>query len=123
MNQMKKILIVDDDEDLLVSMKSLFTKNGFDIAVTISCDEGFSILNSFKPDLIFLDLNVGDEDGREMCRKIKEDADFKHIPVVFISSDHEALKLYNEYGAASFLEKPLQFSSLLNIVNNPDNLN
>ncbi len=120
---MKKILIVDDDKDLLVSMKALFKKNGFDIAVTISCDEGFLILNSFKPDLIFLDLNVGDQDGREMCRKIKADADLRHIPVIFISSDHEALKLYNEYGAVSFVEKPLRFSSLLNIVKDPGNLN
>jgi len=119
----KKILIVDDDKDLLVSMKALFKKNGFDIEVTISCDEGLSILKSFKPDLIFLDMNVGDQDGREMCKKIKEDADYKHIPVIFISSDHEALKLYNEYGATSFIEKPLQFSTLLNIVKDPSNLN
>ena|SRR5258708_33123286 len=112
---MKKILIVDDDKDLLVSMKALFEKNGFDIAVTISCDEGFLILNSFKPDLVFLDINVGGQDGREMCKKIKEDADYKHIPVILISSDHEALKLYNEYGATSFIKKPLQFSMLLDL--------
>jgi len=120
---MKKILIVDDDKDLLVSMKALFKENGFDIAVTISCDEGFLILNSFKPDLIFLDMNVGDQDGREMCRKIKEDAEHKHIPVIFIGADHEALKQYREYGANSFVEKPLQFSTLLGIVKNPGSLN
>lgn len=120
---MKKILIIDDDEDLLVSMKTLFSKNGFDIAVTISCNEGFSILNSFKPDLIFLDMYVGDEDGRAMCKRIKEDAEHRHIPIIFISADHEALKLYNEYGATSFVGKPLDFSKLLYIVNHPDNLN
>ena len=120
---MKKILIVDDDKDLLVNMKALFKKNGFDIAVTVSCDEGILILHSFNPDMIFLDLNMGDEDGREMCKKIKEDADFKHIPVILISSDHDALKQYNEYGASSFVKKPLQFSSLLDIVKNHSNLN
>ncbi|MDP4150155.1 MAG: response regulator [Bacteroidota bacterium] len=120
---MKKILIIDDDKDLLTSMKSLFSKNGFDIAVTMSCDEGLSILKNFKPDLIFLDMNVGDEDGREMCKKIKEQAEYSHMPVVLISSDHEGEKQYKEYGANSFVKKPLQFSTLLDIVKKGDNLN
>lgn len=120
---MKKVLIVDDDEDLLISLKALFKRNGFDIAVTTSCAEGLLIMHSFKPDIIFLDLNVGDEDGREMCLKIKEDADIKHIPVILISADHEGLKQYNLYGATSFVEKPLQFSMLVNITHNSSKLN
>jgi DNA-binding response OmpR family regulator len=120
---MTKILIVDDDEDLLVSMKSLFKKNGFDIAVTLSCAEGLGILKSFHPDLIFLDMLVGDEDGREMCKQIKDQAEYKHIPIVFISADHEALKLYREYGANSFVKKPLKFSTLLGIAKDQTNLN
>lgn len=119
---MKKILIVDDDKDLLVSLKALFKRNGFDIAVTISCAEGLLIMHTFKPDLIFLDLNVGGEDGGEMCRKIKEDADLKHIPVILISSDHEGLKQYKVYGA-TFVEKPVQFTTLVNIANYPSHLN
>ena len=120
---MKKILIVDDDKDLLATLKALFIKNGFDIAVTISCSEGLVIMHTFQPDLIFLDLNVGGEDGRDMCRKIKEDADLKHIPVILISSDHEGLKEYQLYGATSFAQKPLQFTTLVNIANNPSHLN
>ncbi len=120
---MTKILIVDDDEDQLVSMKALFKQNGFDIAVTLSCDEGLGILKSFQPDLIFLDMNVGDRDGREMCKQIKEQADFKHIPVIFISADHDALNLYREYGANSFVQKPLRFSTLLGIVKDRRYLN
>ena len=120
---MKKILIVDEDRQLLESLKALFETNGFDIAVTISCAEALIIMHSFKPDLIFLDLNVGGDDGREMCRKIKQDAELTNIPVILISSDHEGLKQYNLYGATSFVEKPLQFSSLVTIANNPSNLN
>jgi DNA-binding response OmpR family regulator len=120
---MKKILIVDDDKDLLTGMKSLFKKNGFDIAVTLSCHEGLMILKSFKPDLIFLDMFVGDEDGREMCKKIKEDAEYSHIPVVFLSADHDRKQQSKEYGADSFVEKPFQFSTLLNIVKKATNLN
>jgi two-component system response regulator VicR len=120
---MTKILFVDDDRDLLISMKALFKQNGFDIAVTLSCDEGLGILKAFHPDLIFLDMYIGDQDGREMCKQIKEQADYRHIPIVFISGDREALKLYRDYGANSFVEKPLQFATLLEIVKDRGNLN
>jgi DNA-binding response OmpR family regulator len=46
---MTKILIVDDDNDLLASMKALFKQNGFDIAVTLSCHEGWESLRPFTP--------------------------------------------------------------------------
>ena len=61
---MKKILIVDDDEDLLTNMKSFFKRNGYHVVVTKSCDEGLDIFYSFQPDLVLLDINVSDQDGR-----------------------------------------------------------
>lgn len=114
---MKKILIVDDDKDLLANMKAFLSRRGYDIAVTITCDEGMQIFNSFKPDLVFLDINVGGQDGREMCQKIKAGADSRHIPVILISAIHSDLQLYQSFGADSFVKKPFQFSSLLDALN------
>jgi CheY-like chemotaxis protein len=56
---MKKIMVVDDDKDLLVVMKGFLRRAGYDVVVTTSCNEGLEILASFKPDLIFIDVNVG----------------------------------------------------------------
>ncbi|HMH22478.1 MAG TPA: response regulator [Puia sp.] len=115
---MKKILVVDDDKDLLVNMKAFLKRQGYEVAVTTSCEEGLQILNSFKPDLIYMDIDVGKEDGREMCRKIKSQAEYKHIPVILISANHDALQLYKDYGANAFLEKPFQLSSFLSTLQN-----
>jgi CheY-like chemotaxis protein len=112
---MKKIMVVDDDTDLLAAMKGFLIREGYHVTVSTSCREGLVSLASFKPGLIFLDVNVGIEDGREMCRKIKTLADHKHIPIVLISASDEALKTYKEYGASSFLRKPFQPSQLLNV--------
>ena len=112
---MKKIMVVDDEKDLLALVKGYLTKAGYDVAVTTSCKEGADILASFKPDLIFLDINVGSEDGREMCRQIKSLADHKHIPIVLISANDDSLKTYKEYDADSFLKKPFQSSQVLDI--------
>ena len=112
---MKKIMVVDDEQDLLAAVKGFLKRSGYDVAVTTSCEEGLGILNSFKPDLIYLDVNVGTEDGREMCKQIKSLAEHKHIPIVLISANDEALKTYREYQADAILRKPLQPSELLNM--------
>jgi DNA-binding response OmpR family regulator len=113
---MKKILVVDDDKDLLTALKSYFTNKGYDIAVSITCEEGYLLINSFKPDIIFLDINVGSQDGRVMCQRIKSQAQYKHIPVVFISANQEAVKLYRNYGANASLGKPFELSELETII-------
>jgi DNA-binding response OmpR family regulator len=113
---MKKIMVVDDDKDLLVAFKALLKRQGFDVAVTASCEEGFEILASYKPDLIFLDINVGNDDGRNMCKRIKTQAEHKHIPVILISANDEALNTYTKYGADSFLKKPFELVKLANVL-------
>ena len=113
---MKKILIVDDDEDLLVNLKSFFKRNGYFVAVTKSCDEGLEIFYSFQPDLVLLDINVGDQDGREMCKKIKTHAGYQHIPVILISANHDDLKFYTDYGANATIEKPFESLRLLHLI-------
>jgi CheY-like chemotaxis protein len=112
---MKKIMVVDDEKDLLAAVKGVFEKAGYDVAVTTSCKEGADILASFKPNLIFLDINVGSEDGREMCKQIKSLAEHKHIPIVLISANDDALRAYKECDADSFLRKPFKPSQLLEL--------
>jgi CheY-like chemotaxis protein len=112
---MKKIMVVDDEKDLLVLAKGCLTRAGYDVKVTTSCKEGAEILASFKPNLIFLDINVGNEDGREMCKQIKSLAEHRHIPIVLISANDDSLKTYKEYDADSFLKKPFQPSRLLDV--------
>jgi DNA-binding response OmpR family regulator len=108
-------MVVDDEQDLLAAVKGVFKKAGYDVAVTTSCKEGADILASFKPNLIFLDINVGSEDGREMCKQIKSLAEHKHIPIILISANDDALETYKQYDADSFLKKPFQPSQLLDV--------
>jgi DNA-binding response OmpR family regulator len=112
---MKRIMVVDDEKDLLALAKGYLTRAGYDVAVTTTCKEGADILVTFKPDLVFLDINVGSEDGREMCKQIKSQAEHRHIPIVLISANDESLNTYKEYDADSFLKKPFQPKQLLEV--------
>lgn len=110
---MKRILFVDDDKDLLATMKVLLRKKGYEVAVTTSCKEGLEILQAFHPDLILLDINVGDDDGRLVCRQIKEQAEYVHIPVILVSANHEALMTYRDYRADNAIVKPFKVQGLV----------
>lgn len=113
---MKKVLVVDDDTDLLAMMKAFLQKSGYEARVTTSCEEGLEIFYLFKPDLVLLDINVGSEDGREMCRKIKTQAEYHHVPVLLISANHEALQRYGDYGANAAVKKPFELPALFQLL-------
>jgi DNA-binding response OmpR family regulator len=112
---MKKIMVVDDEKDLLALVKGYLKRAGYDVAVTTSCEEGLNILESFSPDLIYLDINVGSEDGRTMCQQIKSMAQHQHIPIILISANDEALQTYKQYQASAILKKPFQPSQMLHM--------
>ena len=113
---MKKILVVDDDEDVLLMLKTFLHLKGYEPRASRSCEEGLAIFYAFRPDVVILDVNVGTEDGRDMCRKIKEQADYRHIPVIMISANSNGLKAYSDYGANAALEKPFNFSKLQQLI-------
>jgi DNA-binding response OmpR family regulator len=112
---MKKIMVVDDEKDLLALVKGYLKKAGYEVAVTTSCEEGLNILNAFKPGLIYMDVNVGTDDGRVMCKQIKSVAEHRHIPIILISANDEALGTYKEYEADGILKKPFQPFQLLKL--------
>ena len=109
-------MVVDDDKDLLANMKAFIKRQGYEVAVTTSCEEGLDILRTFQPDLIFMDINVGEDDGREMCRQIKAQAEYEYIPIIMISANHEDLMLYQDYGANDFMNKPFQLSMIADCI-------
>ena len=113
---MDKILIVDDDKDLITLLKSGLSRNGYQVRATISCKEGLEIFYQFLPDLVILDINVGNEDGREMCRQIKASAEFQLIPVIMISANDISLELYKDYGANDILKKPFLLAQIQKLI-------
>ena len=113
---MDKILIVEDDEDLITLLKSGLSRNVYQVAATISCKEGLEIFYQFLPDFVILDINVGNEDGREMCRQIKASAEFQLIPVIMISANDISLELYKDYGANDILKKPFLLAQIQKLI-------
>ena len=110
---MKKILLVDDDLDLLFVMEKMLLSNGYYATAT---DDGNKVLDLMKlsmPDLIILDINLGERDGREICESIKADPAFRHIPIILYSAEQGVEKEIEDCEAAAFIKKPFTKHLLL----------
>lgn len=114
---MSKILVVDDDVDILSVMEILLTMKGFEVEVTAKGETAFSKIDSFKPDLILLDVLISGYDGRTICRQLKSNENTRHIPVIMFSAHPGAAATIADYGADDFIAKPFDVSFLMQKVN------
>lgn len=81
----KKVLVVDDEKDVLVYFSRLFQENGFRVACAANGEEALQAVEKEKPDLITLDLSMPETSGVNFYRTIKSRPDLRDIPVVFVT--------------------------------------
>jgi DNA-binding response OmpR family regulator len=112
-----RILVVDDDVDILSVMEILLTMKGFEVAVITKGENTFPKIVTFKPDIILLDVLISGQDGRTICRKLKSDNKTSGIPVIMFSAHPGAAATIAEYGADDFIAKPFDVANLLQKVN------
>ena len=115
---MKRLLIVDDDPDILTLMSALFRKNGFDVETASRKEEALNKVVQFAPQVVLLDVLLSGSDGREFCRQIKDNVETKHIVVIMLSAHPVAAAQIKNYGADDFLAKPIQIPTLIEVVCN-----
>jgi CheY-like chemotaxis protein len=115
----KRILVVDDDENILNLEKTILEQKGFSVTTAGGGNEALKVLAQEGFDLILLDVMMPEVDGFTVCRKIKDDPRLKEIPVIFLTAKGggEALAEGFESGAVMYINKPFTANKLLTIVN------
>jgi DNA-binding response OmpR family regulator len=110
-----KIVIVDDDRDTREMLQVALEVEGYEVVLASNGLRLISHLHVDKPDLILLDVMMSWIDGFELCRSIKQNREFGHIPVIFISGRKMPadIKRGYEVGAAGYFTKPLDLDALL----------
>jgi DNA-binding response OmpR family regulator len=112
---MAKIIVVEDYTDLRDFFKALLELNNFEVKSAGSLSELNALLKSFIPDLILLDAMLGADNGREMCKTLKEK--YKEIFIILISANHNSLVNHKECKADDILEKPFAINMVLDKIN------
>ncbi|MFI5159667.1 MAG: response regulator transcription factor [Sphingobacteriales bacterium] len=112
---MRRILAVDDNEDILEVMKLILEDFGYEVETLSDGNLLFDTLKQSHPDLVLLDVMLGNIDGRELCREMKTRTDTKDIPVILVSASHQVTERITLSGGApdDFLAKPFNISDLL----------
>lgn len=112
----KKILVVDDDEDILEPLALLLESEGYLVETIAKGERTQKRVASFKPDLILLDVLMSGSDGREICKQLKATAKTKKIPVILMSAHPGASKDSIDAGADAFIAKPFETVALLELI-------
>lgn len=114
----KKILIVDDDPSIVLSLEFLMVKNGFQVFIARNGNEAIEIIKAQVPHIIILDIMMPDVDGYDVCRFIRQNDDWEGIKVVLISakSKKEDIDKGLSLGASKYLTKPFSTRELLKTV-------
>ena len=110
-----RILVVDDEPDILELIRYNLTRNNYDMTGVASGEEAFASVRMSPPDLVVLDLMLPGVDGLEVCRRLKNDARTAGIPVIILSAKGEEADVVTglELGADDYLTKPFSPRVLL----------
>ncbi|MBX9744417.1 MAG: response regulator transcription factor [Chlamydiales bacterium] len=108
MSQKKRILLIEDEEDIAALIKLQAEISGYKLHVEVDGINGYRAIEREKPDLVILDVMLPGENGLDVCRKMKGNAELKNIPVVILSAKGEELDvvLGLELGADDYVAKP-----------------
>ena len=108
----KKILVVDDEPDVVAYLGALLADNGYEVSEAADGREGFTKAKAERPDLITLDITMPNESGVRMFRDLQQDPETAGIPVVIITGISPDFKRFLEsrkqvHPPAAYFEKPI----------------
>lgn len=115
MSTSKKILVVDDEEDILDLLKYNLEKEGFEVQVSDNGVDAVETAKSFHPDLILLDIMMPKQDGIETCRQLRENKDLANTFIIFLTARVEEYSEIAAFdmGADDYLVKPIKPRALM----------
>lgn len=115
--EMLRILVVDDDERILKLMEQILQARKYRVITAVTGREALAKVREHMPDLVVLDGMLPEVHGFEICRQLKTSERFRHIPVILVSAVHTgwrfAADVKEKYGADDYLEKPFETAEFL----------
>lgn len=117
---MKKILIVDDEPNIVMSLEYTFKKNNFEVYIARDGQEALDILKNQLPDVIILDVMMPMVDGFATLEQIKKDERLQHCKVIFLSAKNKEKDIEKglSLGADLYVVKPFSLKKLVEQVQN-----
>ncbi len=113
---LKKVLVLDNDPDILEVMDEILSYEGFKVATFVGTDDILTLIKQQKPDLLIIDYLLYGLNGGVLCRIIKDSLPTCNLPVILFSAYPKVLQTFDHFGCNAFLSKPFDLSTLINLV-------
>lgn len=113
-----KILLVDDEPEVLEFLGRRLEKHGFSVLTAMDGASGLEQARRYMPDLVLLDITMPNKDGMTMLKELKADQATARIPVVMVTAKSESGAIFEgeKFGATDYIIKPIDFDQLLKYV-------
>jgi DNA-binding response OmpR family regulator len=111
----QKILIVDDEPNIVLSLEFLMEQSGYEVAIARDGEQALQQMETFQPDLILLDVMMPVRNGYEVCQKIRENSAWNRVKIVMLSAKGRDLEVSKglALGADAYVTKPFSTKDLL----------
>lgn len=118
MNIKKKILIVEDDPDILAILEYIFLEDGFEVILSED-GEKTDHLSEIRPDILLLDIRLEncDRNGASICLALKSGWQTQNLPIILLSAEAELKQISKDCGADGYIAKPFDLEDLIYKVN------
>ena len=115
-----QILVIEDDRDMAYQLKLRLEAKGYAVETVQSGSEGLARAREHKPDAIVMDVMVPELDGYRICRLLKFDTQYEHIPIIVVTARtlEEDRDMALEVGADAYLTKPVDWKALFSTLEN-----
>ncbi|GLB49140.1 response regulator transcription factor [Neptunitalea lumnitzerae] len=116
---MKKVLIVDDEPNIVMSLEYTLKRNNFEVFIARDGSEALEILKTNIPDLVLLDIMMPEVDGYETLKRIRLEEKLNNTKVVFLSAKNKASDIEKglALGAAKYITKPFSIKKIVSDIN------
>lgn len=114
----RKILVVEDEPNILMPIRFLLEKNGYEVKAVESGEAVMDTLSAFKADLILLDIMLPQMDGFEVCQMIRNHPDWRDIKIVFLTAMGRAMDISKgmSMGGDAYITKPFSNAEIIECV-------
>jgi DNA-binding response OmpR family regulator len=110
----KKILIADDEPNIVAALEFLLQRNGYEVHIARNGEEALKLVEDCNPDLVLLDVMMPVRSGYEVCTRIRERADWRHIKIIMLSAKGRDAEINKglSIGADLYVTKPFSTREL-----------
>jgi DNA-binding response OmpR family regulator len=111
----KRVLIADDEPNIVMSLEFLMERNGYEVQIARNGEEALAAVGTFNPDLILLDVMMPLRSGFEVCQKIRENPDWQTIKIIMLTAKGREIEVAKgiALGANAYITKPFSTKELL----------